>query len=100
MALENAAILEELKKRYTETVKQVNELNSLDNIINTSKPTIFWKEKPLVKKQLSIWSLGDLKKMISEINNTELLCKKNPQISKFIFFNFFASICKKANNYS
>ena len=37
---------------------------------------------------------------IGEINNTELLCKKNPQISKFIFFNFFASICKKANNYS
>ena len=28
MALENAAILEELKKRYTETVKQVNELNN------------------------------------------------------------------------
>ena len=28
MALENAAILEELKKRYTETVKQVNELNT------------------------------------------------------------------------
>ena len=28
MALENAAILEELKKRYAETVKQVNELNN------------------------------------------------------------------------
>ena len=28
MALENAAILEELKKRYKETVKQVNELNN------------------------------------------------------------------------
>ena len=28
MALENAAILEELKKRYTETVTQVNELNN------------------------------------------------------------------------
>ena len=28
MALENAAILEELKTRYTEVVKQVNELNN------------------------------------------------------------------------
>ena len=27
------------------------------------------------------------KKIISEINNTELLCKKNPYVSKFIFFN-------------
>ena len=36
---------------------QENKLNDLDNLINNSKPTIFWKEKPLVKKQLSIWSL-------------------------------------------
>ena len=79
---------------------QENKSNSLDNLINTSKPAIFWKEKPLVKKQLSIWSLGDLKKMIGEINNIELLCKKNPQISKFIFFNFFSTICTKANNFS
>jgi len=28
MALENAAILEELKTRYTQVVKQVNELNN------------------------------------------------------------------------
>jgi len=53
-----------------------------------------------VKKQLSIWSLNNLKKIIGEINNTELLCKKNPQISKVIFFNFFSKICKKANNFS
>ena len=93
-------ILSSKIQRLHKIKEQVNKLDSLDNLINTSKPTIFWKEKPLVKKQLSIWSLDDLKKMISEINNTELLCKKNPQISKFIFFNFFASICKKANNYS
>ena len=80
--------------------EQENNLNDIDNLINTSRPTIFWKEKPLVKKQLSIWSLIDLKKMLANINNTELLCKKNPNISKSIFFNFFSQICKKANNFS
>ncbi len=79
---------------------QESESSNLDNLINTSKPAIFWKEKPLVKKQLAIWNLDELNKMINEINNTELLCKKNPQISKFIFFNFFSSVCKKASNYS
>ena len=74
--------------------------NNLENIINSSKPAIFWKEKPLVRKQLSIWNLNDLKKMIGDINNTELLCKKNPQISNSIFFSFFSGICKKANNFS
>jgi len=44
--------------------------------------------------------LTDLKTTIYEINDTEVLCKKNPQISKIIFFNFFTKLCKKANNYS
>ena len=74
--------------------------NNVDNLISKVKPAIFWQEKSLVKKQLSIWSLNDLKKIIGEINDTELLCKKNPKISKIIFFNFFSEICKKANNFS
>ena len=45
-------------------------------------------------------NLQDLEKLIVDINNTELLCKKNPQLSKVIFFNFFSKICKKANSYS
>ena len=48
--------------RLLKIKEQKNKSNNIDNIINTSKPTIFWKEKPLVKKQLSIWSLNDLKK--------------------------------------
>ena len=74
--------------------------DSLDSLLNASKPPIFWKEKPMVKKQLTIWSLSDLKMIIREVNDTEVLCKKNPQISNSIFFNFFTSICKKANNFS
>ncbi len=74
--------------------------SNVDNLINSIKPSIFWKERPLVKKQLSIWKLDDLIKMVKEINNTELLCKKNPQIANGIFFNLFSEICKKASNFS
>ena len=82
-------------------IKEVeNKTNNIDHLINNIKPTIFWKEKPIVKKQLSIWNISDLKKLVNEINNTEFLCKKNPQISKILFFNFFSEICKKANNFS
>jgi len=110
-------ILEEL---YTNTVNQIyifrilsnkiqklismkekeKNYSSIDNLINSSKPPIFWKEKPIIKKQLSIWNFNDLKNIVAEINATELLCKKNPHISKIIFFNFFTKICKKANSYS
>ena len=80
--------------------KQETKSISLDNLINSTKPPIFWKEKTIVKKQLSVWKLNDLKKMVKEINDTELLCKKNPQVSNVIFFNFFLKICLLANSSS
>ena len=80
--------------------EQESSLNNIDNLINNSKPPIFWKEKPFFKKQLTIWSLNDLKIVINNINDTELLCKKNPQISNSIFFNLFSKICKKASSFS
>ena len=79
---------------------QENSSSNLDALINSSKPPIFWKDKPVVKQQLKIWNLDNLNKMINDINNTELLCKKNPQISNSIFLNFFSEICKKAKSYS
>ena len=80
--------------------KLEHDYTSLDSLLNATKPPIFWKEKPIVKKQLAIWSLDDLKKIINEINDVEILCRKKPQISKIIFFNFFSKLCKKASSYS
>jgi len=77
-----------------------NEFVDLDSLLNTYKPPIFWKDKPIVKKQLRIWKAENLRKIIQEINETELTCKKNPQISKIIFFNFFNRLCREASNYS
>ena len=93
-------ILSNKVQRLLKIKTQENKQNNLDSLINSSKPSIFWKEKPLVKKQLSIWNLQELKKIIDGINNTELLCKKNPQISRVLFFDFILKICKKANNFS
>jgi len=93
-------ILSNKVQRLLAIKEQTHGTKNLDNAINILKPPVFWKEKPLVKKQLSIWNLTDLKKIINGINNTELLCKKNPQISKVIFFDFFLKICVKANNFS
>ena len=86
--------------RLLKIKEKTNESNNLETLINTFKPSIFWKEKTIVKKQLTIWKLKDLKEIIPNINNTEILCKKNPQISNSIFMNFFMEICKKANSFS
>ena len=93
-------ILNNKIQRLLNMKKMQAEYSNLDSLLNASKPPVFWKDKPLIKKQLTIWCTDDLKKTSSEISNIEILCKKNPQISKIIFFNFFSKICKKANSFS
>jgi len=93
-------ILSNKIQRLLKIKEQENISNDLDNLINSSRPPIFWKEKPIIKKQLSLWNLNQLKIIIRDINKTELLCKKNPQISNIIFTSFFSKICKKANSFS
>ena len=80
--------------------KLENNTKDIDFLINSVKPAIFWQEKPIIKKQLSIWKVGDLKKITNEINEIELSCKKNPLLSKVIFFNFFNKLCKQASKHS
>ena len=80
--------------------KVVKDYKDVESLINASRPPIFWKEKSIVKKQLHIWKIKDLQKMIKEINNIELICKKKPQISKIVFFDLFSRICIKANSFS
>jgi DNA polymerase-3 subunit delta len=93
-------VLSNKVQRLLNIKEQTDKSSNLDTLINSSKPPIFWKEKSMVKEQLSLWNLNELKEVVKEINNTELLCKKNPQASKAIFFNFFLKICIKANSFS
>ena len=93
-------ILNNKIQRLLNMKKMQAEYSNLDSLLGASKPPVFWKDKPLIKKQLTIWCTDDLQKTSSEISNIEILCKKNPQISKIIFFNFFSKICKKANSFS
>ena len=93
-------ILSNKVQRLLNIKKQETKSISVESLINISKPPIFWKEKSIVKKQLSVWKLNDLKNIAKGINNTELLCKKNPQVSNVIFFNFFLEVCVLANSSS
>ena len=60
-------ILSNKVQRLLKIKELQDEKNSIDNLINFSKPAIFWKEKPIVKKHLTLWSLKDLKKILADI---------------------------------
>jgi len=64
------------------------ENNNIDQIISSYKPTIFWKDKEIVKNQVSKWKLTDAENLIEKIYNLELSVKKNYQNSKYIISDF------------
>jgi len=78
---------------------KVEELKNIEKAIDVHKPPIFWKDKEILKKQLKIWSINNIKNLINRISNTELLIKKNSSNSIIILLNFiFLETSKNINN--
>jgi len=71
---------------------------NLETVISSFKPAIFWKDKDLIKQQLKVWTLPQIKFLIEKVNNTELLIKKNSQISTEIINNFIFERLEISNN--
>ena len=68
--------------------EEVKNNKSIDQAIMNFKPPIFWKDKEIVKKQMNQWSLKKINNMIININETELLIKKNSANSLNILSDF------------
>ena len=71
---------------------------NLDNIISSFKPTIFWKEKDIVKKQVAIYSKDSLEALIKKLFDVELKIKKNYENSINILLDFILNQAKILNN--
>ena len=61
---------------------------------------VFWKEKDIIKEQLNLWNLNQLKILLNKLNQIELLCKKNNDIAVNIILDFMSNISLKINNFS
>ncbi len=70
----------------------------VDQVIASYKPPIFWKDKEIIKNQLNFWSNKEIRNLIKEINETELLIKKNLTLSITILINFIFNKANKASN--
>ena len=75
-------------KKILKLAIKLEENKDINKTINTAKPPIFWKDKEIVKVQLSKWKPNKIKELIKNINNVELEIKKNYNNSILIITNF------------
>jgi len=71
---------------------------NIEQVLSSSKPPIFWKDKEIVKQQLNSLSLNEIKYLINKVNDLELKIKKNNQISNQILNNFILENLESTNN--
>ena len=85
-------------KRLLKLKEGVNNNKSIEQAITTFKPPIFWKNKDIVKQQMTVWSLEKINKMIINISEVELLIKKNSSNSLNILADFIINQTRKTSN--
>ena len=74
---------------------------NLDEVISKFRPPIFWKDKPIIKKQVQIWSFEKIKLLIFKLNDLEVKIKKNNSLSLVLMKNFiYETLDQKVNNSS
>jgi DNA polymerase-3 subunit delta len=69
----------------------------LNKTILNSKPPIFWKDREIIKRQITKWKIQDVYNLIFDLNEIELQIKKNFNTSVNIVMNF---LLEKADNKS
>jgi len=75
-------------KKILQLSKELEKNNNLEKTISEAKPPIFWKDKEITKKQISIWKTKNIKNLIYKLNEIELSVKKNVNISINLITNF------------
>ena len=86
-------------KKLLSLLEIINSENNVEKAINEYKPPIFWKDKPVLKKQLQLWSFENIINLICELNDIEIKIKKNSSQNLILMKNFIYEILdRKTNN--
>ena len=92
-------LLQKIKKIINLLEIKKNE-RDIDKIISQYKPPIFWKDKPIIKKQMSLWTDKKLYELITKINLLEVNIKMNNSISIILMQNFIYELLEFETNNS
>ena len=86
-------------KKILTLSKEYEKNKNINLTISTARPPIFWKERETTKNQIQNWKPQKLKLLIYNINELELLIKKNFNNSLNLITDFLlAQSSSKTNN--
>ena len=75
-------------KKILKLTSEFKKNKNIELTISSAKPPIFWKDKEITKRQIYMWSPESVKNLIYQINEIELLVKKNVNNSVNLIADF------------
>ena len=85
-------------KRLVELKKIQNKKGNIKETIDFFKPSIFWKDKEIVQKQMEFWTLERIYILIEQLNTLELKFKRNYELSNNLIFDLIINTSKNTNS--
>ena len=87
-------------KKLLNLLENLNSEKNLEKTISEYRPPIFWKDKPIIERQLQIWSFEAAKNLIYKLNDLETKIKKDNSLSLILMKNFIYEIIGKKTSSS
>jgi DNA polymerase III subunit delta len=75
-------------KRLHKILSEMKTNKNIESVMASIKPSIFWKDKEVVRQQTLKWNYDTIENLIFKINETELFIKKNSLVAVKILANF------------
>ena len=79
-------------KKILNLLENIKNENDIDKAISEHRPPIFWKDKPIIKKQLKMWSYKKIYDVVHKLNEIEVKIKRNNTLSIILMKNFIYEI--------
>ena len=75
-------------KKILSLLEKIENKSDIEKVISEHRPPIFWKDKPVIKKQLELWSYKKMSNLIQKLNHIEITIKENNTLSIILMKNF------------
>ena len=80
-------------------IKEISKKKGMDTAINSIKPPIFWKDKPIFLNQVKKWNRIKIKNILNKTYDLEIKIKSNSTANKNILMKkLIIDICSEANS--